>query len=49
MFFPADDVVKNIRHFLGSVKRATGNEKDTESETKSKGPKAGKCLPKLKL
>lgn len=43
MFFPVDDVVKNVRHFLGSVKRATGNEKDTESDTKkSKGPKAGK-------
>jgi hypothetical protein len=26
------------------VKRATGNEKDTESETKSKGPKAGKSF-----
>lgn len=39
MFFPVDDVVKNVRHFLSSVKRATGNEKDTEPEKKSKGPK----------
>jgi len=39
LFFPVEDVVKNVRHFLGSVKRATGNEKDTESEKKSKGPK----------
>lgn len=42
MFFPIDDVIKNVRHFMGSVKRATGNEKDTESgDKKSKGPKAG--------
>jgi large subunit ribosomal protein L1 len=27
MSWPADDVVKNIRYFLGIVKRATGNEK----------------------
>lgn len=42
LFFPVDDVVKNVRHFLGSVKRATGNEKDTDSDKKSKGPKTGK-------
>jgi large subunit ribosomal protein L1 len=45
MFFPPDDVIKNIRYFLSAVKRATGNEKDTESEIKSKGPKAGKPRP----
>jgi large subunit ribosomal protein L1 len=39
--FPVDDVIKNVRHFLGSVKRATGNERDMELENKSKGPKAG--------
>lgn len=45
IFFPIDDVVRNIRHFLGSVKRATGNEKDTEVDTKkTKGPKAGELV-----
>ena len=42
MFFPVEDVVKNFRHFMGSVKRATGNEKDTESDAKkAKGTKTG--------
>ncbi|KAF7969856.1 hypothetical protein HWV62_25862 [Athelia sp. TMB] len=50
LFFPIDDVVKNVRHFLGSVKRATGNEKDTESDTKkSKGPKAVNAITKVIL
>ena len=43
MFFSVEDVVKNFRHFMESVKRATGNEKDTESDTKKgKGTKTGK-------
>ncbi|TFK41919.1 ribosomal protein L1-like protein [Crucibulum laeve] len=36
MHFPVEDVVKNVRHFLASVKRVTGNTKDIEADRKSK-------------
>ena len=29
--FPVDDVVTNFRHFITSVKRATGNVKDPDA------------------
>jgi len=35
--FPIEDVVKNVRHFLASVKKATGNTKDIENDRKGKG------------
>lgn len=41
MNFPIEDVVKNVRHFLVSVKKATGNMKDDSdrSRPKTTGPK----------
>jgi large subunit ribosomal protein L1 len=44
MHFPVDDVVKNIRHFMSSVKRVTGNTKEAEDSRKLKnsGAKPGK-------
>ncbi len=45
MHFPVDDVVRNIRHFMASVKRVTGNAKDEESRrAKNAGAKPGKKL-----
>lgn len=45
MNFPIEDVVKNVRHFLVSVKKATGNMKDDSdrSRPKTTGPKPGAC------
>jgi len=37
MHFPINDVVKNVRYFLDIVKRATGNQEDTDSEPGKKG------------
>ena len=44
MHFPVDDVVKNVRHFMSSVKRVTGNTKETEDSRrlKNSGAKPGK-------
>jgi len=36
MHFPVDDVVKNVRHFMSSVKRVTGNTKEAEDSRRSK-------------
>lgn len=37
MNFPVEDVVKNIRHFLTSVKKATGNMRDESDRNRAKG------------
>lgn len=44
MHFAIEDVVKNVRHFMSSVKRATGNMKEAEDSRQSKnsGAKPGK-------
>lgn len=31
MHFPLEDIVTNFRHFITSVKRATGNAKDPDA------------------
>lgn len=31
MHFPVEDIVTNFRHFITSVKRATGNAKDPDA------------------
>lgn len=36
MQFPIEDVVRNVRHFLTSVRRVTGNSKDADSDRKGK-------------
>lgn len=36
MDFPVDDVLRNIRYFLGVVKKATGNARDSDSKTENK-------------
>lgn len=43
MHFPVEDVVKNVRHFMASVKRVTGNTKDAEDSRrlKNSGAKPG--------
>ncbi|KAG6846059.1 hypothetical protein H0H87_006423 [Tephrocybe sp. NHM501043] len=45
MHFPVDDMIKNIRHFMASVKRVTGNTKEAEDSRKLKNPgaKPGEC------
>ncbi|KAF8640644.1 hypothetical protein AX17_000301 [Amanita inopinata Kibby_2008] len=40
MHFPVEDVVKNIRYFLTSVKRATGNARDGEDGRRAKSASA---------
>lgn len=49
MHFPVDDVMKNIRHFMSSVKRVTGNTKEAEDSRRSKnsGAKPGKSTSKF--
>ena len=42
MSFSANDVVRNIRHFMSSVKRVTGNAKDEGRRAKNAGAKPGK-------
>ncbi|KIL71606.1 hypothetical protein M378DRAFT_155201 [Amanita muscaria Koide BX008] len=50
MHFPIDDVLRNIRHFLSSVKRATGNTKEEESRrTKNVGAKPVTAITKVML
>ncbi|KAG6874416.1 hypothetical protein C0995_015152 [Termitomyces sp. Mi166 len=46
MHFPVEDMMKNIRHFMASVKRVTGNTKEAEDSRKLKnsGAKPGKDL-----
>ncbi|TFK77520.1 ribosomal protein L1 [Pluteus cervinus] len=47
--FPVEDVVKNIRFFLASVKRATGNSKEDERKTKGQGAKPVTMINKVML
>jgi large subunit ribosomal protein L1 len=50
MHFPVEDVVKNIRHFLSSVKRVTGNAKEEENrKSKSSGAKPVTVISKVML
>jgi large subunit ribosomal protein L1 len=46
MNFPVEDVVKNVRHFMSSVKRVTGNTKDADDSRrlKNSGAKPGKLF-----
>lgn len=41
LYFPIEDVVKNVRQFVTVVKRATGNQKDPEDQKKGKSTKPG--------
>lgn len=42
LHFPVEDVVQNIRHFLASVKKVTGNTRDAEARRmKGSGPRPG--------
>lgn len=36
MNFPVTDVIKNVKYFLGVVKRATGNTRDPQAESNKK-------------
>jgi len=50
MHFPIEDVIKNFRYFLSSVKRATGNTKDEESRrAKSVGARPVTAITKVML
>ncbi|KAF8624209.1 hypothetical protein AX15_005975 [Amanita polypyramis BW_CC] len=50
LHFPVDDVVKNIRYFLSSVKRVTGNSKDEENRrAKNSGAKPVTAITKVML
>lgn len=49
MNFPVEDVVKNVRHFLSSVKRATGNQRDSTSEKSQKGGMPVNAIKKIVL
>lgn len=46
MNFPVTDVVKNVKYFLGVVKRATGNARDPQAESNKKeaSQKPGKFM-----
>lgn len=48
MHFPIEDVVKNVRYFMSSVKRVTGNTKEPEDSRKVKnsGSKPGTSVLK---
>lgn len=41
MNFPIEDVVRNVRHFLASVKRATGNTKEEDKKSKNTSKPGG--------
>jgi large subunit ribosomal protein L1 len=45
MNFPVDDMIKNIRSFMTSVKRVTGNTKEAADTraSKSGSAKPGEC------
>ena len=53
MQFPIEDVVRNVRHFLTSVRRVTGNSRDPDSDRRGKAsgapgmafPCVPRCLP----
>jgi len=38
--WPLEDITKNVRYFLGAVRKATGNTRDLEAEAKGKVKKA---------
>jgi hypothetical protein len=38
MHFPVEDIVTNFRHFITSVKRATGNAKDPDAVDRKLNP-----------
>jgi large subunit ribosomal protein L1 len=42
MHFPVEDVIKNVRAFVSSVKRATGNREADQAEKKKDSTKPGK-------
>lgn len=41
MNFPIEDVIRNARHFLTTVKKATGNLADKDVRQSKGGPKPG--------
>ncbi|KAL5495029.1 hypothetical protein ACEPAI_491 [Sanghuangporus weigelae] len=45
MHFPAEDVVRNVHHFLNIVKIATGNAADKSDRQPKSGPKPGQVNP----
>ncbi|GLB35732.1 putative ribosomal protein [Lyophyllum shimeji] len=49
MNFPVEDAVKNIRHFMASVKRVTGNTKEAEDSRKLKNSGAKPVTNILKV
>ncbi|KAI0094501.1 ribosomal protein L1-like protein [Irpex rosettiformis] len=49
MDFPVEDVENNFRYFLGLVKRATGNVRDTNSQPGKGGPKPVNAITKVVL
>ena len=49
MHFPVEDVVTNFRHFITSVKRATGNARDldaAERKLNASGARPGLYRPR---
>lgn len=44
MDFPVEDVIRNARHFLTTVKKATGNLADKDDRHSKGGPKPGMCI-----
>jgi len=49
MYFPVEDVVKNVRHFVTAVKRATGNQKDPGEQKTGKSTKPVTAITKVVL
>jgi large subunit ribosomal protein L1 len=49
LHFPVEDVVKNVRHFVTVVKRATGNQKDPEEQKAGKATKPVTAITKVIL
>jgi len=47
--FPVEDVVKNVRYFVGSVKKATGNQVDKDASSKGKGSKPANAITRVIL
>ncbi|TFY79445.1 hypothetical protein EWM64_g4572 [Hericium alpestre] len=47
--FPVEDIVKNVRHFLGVVKRATGNQRDATAGKKKAGTPNVNAITKVIL
>lgn len=49
MNFPIEDVIRNARHFLTTVKKATGNLADKDVRQSKGGPKPGLYILILSL